>query len=277
MPWQRRAYLYPTKAEQAFGQDAANKLQRLWGEVFAKANAREINADFVYVSDYLRRTVEEDYGLSQYPNLRIHIIPNCIDTKLFAYQEKTAEQRKKILSIQSFASPKYCNDLTAAAIVLLSKEPFFDELEFLIAGDGALFEKTVAPLRKFKNVTICRRFYSHEELAALYAEYGIAILPTRQDTQGVSRDEAFSCGMAVITSNCACVPEFCDESCAILAQPENPQAIASGVKRLYGDADYFMQMSKAARQRALLLSASYTIPKELALFASAEPAPPQRG
>lgn len=266
LPMERRPFLYHTRGEKAFGKRESEKRMAFWAEIFAKADAGELDAQFIYVSEYLKQLAVEDHGLLRYPHLRLHVIPNCIDTNLFAYQPKQEEQRLKLLSVRSFDNTKYANDLTVQAILLLSKEPFFDKLQFLIAGNGRLFDETVRPLKKFRNVELHKGYYSQVELTRLYREYGVNIQPTRFDTQGVSRDEAFSCGMAVITTNCSCVPEFADESCAILTPPEDPAAIAAGVKRLFEKPEEFLRLSANARQRALLLSPERTTARELELI-----------
>jgi glycosyltransferase involved in cell wall biosynthesis len=111
---------------------------------------------------------------------------------------------------------------------LLSNEPFFNELEFRLIGDGALFEETVAPLRDYPNITVERRFLTQNEIAALHKEYGIFLCPSRWDSQGVSRDEAMSSGLVPVTSSIAAIPEFVDEDCGVLAPAENAEGLSKG-------------------------------------------------
>ena len=118
---------------------------------------------------------------------------------MFTYIKKSPEQRKKILSIRPYASKIYANDLMVKVIQKLSKENFFGELQFLIIGDGVLFDKTVAPLRKISNVEIRKTFLRQSEIVELYHEFGMVLIPSRGDTQGVSRDEAIEASQ---TSNC---------------------------------------------------------------------------
>src|SRR5690606_7139241 len=113
-------------------------------------------------------------------------------------------------------------------ILELSSKPFFSDLEFRIIGDGPLFDETVAPLMNFKNVKLEKRFLTQDEIAALHKEYGLFLTPTRMDTQGVSRDEAMSSGLVPLTNAVAAVPEFVDETCAILAPEEDHLALAAG-------------------------------------------------
>jgi len=244
-PWYRRSFNYRTEEQKKRAIERSERRMRFWKRVFS------INTDnlhFVFVSRYLAKTVMEDVGVVL-PEGRFSIIHNFIDTELFSYQEKPVEQRKKILTIRPFASATYANDQTVAAILELVREPFFPDLEFRIIGDGPLFDETVAPLRKYPNVILEKRFLQQDEIAALHKEYGIFLCPTRMDTQGVSRDEAMSSGLVPITTRVAAVPEFVDEECGILAEPEDFRGLAEGIRRLYYDPDLFRRLSRAAAER----------------------------
>ncbi|TLE15011.1 glycosyltransferase [Helicobacter apodemus] len=146
-----------------------------------------------------------------------------------------------ILSIRPFASKKYANDLSVKAILELSNKSFFKELEFLIIGDGELFEETLKPLRAFQNVTIHKKFLRQEEIAKLHKEYGIFLNPTRMDSQGVSRDEAGSSGLVPVTNRVAAIPEFVDEDCGILVEAEDYVGLANAIEFLYKNPKEFLK------------------------------------
>ena len=114
----------------------------------------------------------------------------------------------------------YANDLTVQAILRLAREPFFDQLKIRLIGDGALFDETVAPLAGLANVEVTRAFLTQREIAALHREYGVFLVPSRMDSQGVSRDEAMASGLVPVTTRIAAIPEFVDADCAFLAEPE---------------------------------------------------------
>jgi len=193
-----------------------------------------------------------------------------IDTELFAYQAKDPELRKKVLSVRSFASRKYANDLAAKAILELSTEPFFQDIAFRLIGDGRLFEETVEPLRVFPNVTLERGFLTHEEMAAVQRGYGVFLVPTRMDAQGVSRDEAMSAGLVPITNRVAAIPEFVDEQCGMLVEPEDAHGLAEAIARLYQNPDLFLRLSRGAAERVRKQSGrEQTIAKELMLLRAA--------
>ena len=208
----------------------------------------------------------EDYKI-QLPKDRYTIIHNCIDTDMFQYVKKDSGQRKKILSIRPYASNVYANDLMAECIKELSAKPYFEELQFRIIGNGALFDEITKPLKKFHNVVIEKKFLRQEEIAKLHKEYGIFLVPTRADTQGVSRDEAMASGLVPVTNAVAAIPEFTDENCAVLAPAEDYQAMASGIDSLVQSEQTFLQMSENAAKRVRSQSdRENTIERELALI-----------
>ena len=263
-PWWRRKYLYNTPRQLSEGKQQSERRQLLWDEIFHDTEQEKIS--FVTVSEYSARIIAEDYHIDPASD-KWQIIHNYIDFDTFRYTAKDSSQRKKILSIRPYASAVYANDLSVKAIEKLSGEPFFKDLEFLIVGDGPLFESTTRPLRKYKNVILQKRFLTADEIAGLHQEYGLFLVPTRMDTQGVSRDEAMSSGLVPLTNSVAAIPEFTDETCAVLAPEENFEALAEGIRKLYYNPELFQEMSKNAAMKVRQLSSMQeTILKEVSLI-----------
>ena len=122
-------------------------------------------------------------------------------------------------------------------------------------------------LLKYKNVLLNRGFYSQNELAEKYKEYGIVLIPSRGDTQGVSRDEAMSAGCVPITNPVMAIPEFVDDTCAFLVESENPIKMADAIEQLYNDEVMFKKMSeKAAMHVRKISSWSETIGREIEII-----------
>lgn len=260
-PWFRRSFLYKTEDEIEKAKKETRKKEDLWKEVFLASETNDIH--FIYVSEYLANTVMEDYGY-QLPKEKYSVIHNYIDNNMFLYVPKNEEQRKRIISIRPYASSSYANDIMAKAIIELANRDFFEELEFLIIGDGILFDEITEPLRKYKNVILRKTFLCQEEIAELYKEYGIVLIPSRGDTQGVSRDEAMVAGLVPIASKVMAVPEFVDENCGFLADYEDYMAMADYIEFLYKNQEQFKIMSKNAHEQVLKLSGYVkTIKREL--------------
>lgn len=244
-PWYRREYNYSNEQERISAKRASDQRIAFWKDLLRQPPT---NLKLVFVSRYFAEEVMADLGF-RLPDEAYMVIHNPIDTTLFSYQPKPAAQRKRLLSIRPFASRQYANDITVAAILHLAKNPIFRELEFRIIGDGKLFDELISPLRDFDNVKVERRFVTHAEMSLLHKEYGVFLCPTRWDSQGVSRDEAMSSGLVPITNSIAAIPEFVDESSAIIVPPEDAAAMAAGIISLVTDSQKFCAMSEAAAQR----------------------------
>jgi len=264
-PWWRRKCNYTTEAEVEAAKKTTEKMMSFWSEVFAFKAEKPIH--YVFVSKYLADSAMEDHKITLKQE-QYSVIHNCIDTEMFTYEPKNSAQRKRILSIRPFAGPIYGNDITTKAIVELSKDPVFKDLEFFIYGDGKDFEKDTAPLKNLgKNVHLHKTFLQQSEIAQLHKTCGVFLSTKRMDTQGVSRDEAMSSGLVPIASDVAAVPEFVDGSCGILTPGEEYKPVAEAIKRLYHDPELFEQLSENAAKRVRSQTGRpYTIAKELELI-----------
>lgn len=177
------------------------------------------------------------------------IIPNPIDTDLFAYHPKAPDDRWRMLMIRPFDSPSYGNDMAVAAILRISEKIGTDRPQFTIIGDGPLFEETLQPLAHLPNVRIERRFLTQSEIAAEHRRHGIFMVPTRLDTQGVSRDEAMASGLVPATNRIPAVSEFVDDRCAALADADDAAGLAKAILAMLDDPALYMRRSAAAAER----------------------------
>ncbi|MDG5852744.1 glycosyltransferase family protein [Clostridium beijerinckii] len=263
-PWWRRKFNYKTDDELEMAKKDSDLRMDFWKEVFSCY--KEMKVHFVYVSKYFFDMIMEDYKISM-DDKEYSIIHNCIDTNLFKYYKKNPEARKNIISIRPYSSQIYGNDLAVKAVLELSNEDFFENINFTFIGDGDLFDETLKPLKKFTNVTIKKQFLRQQQISKIYENSGVVLVPTRGDTQGVSRDEAMSCGVVPITNAVAAIPEFVDKKCGILAGEEDYIAMAKGIKNLYNDPEYFLDLSKNAANRVRnQTSKEFTIDREIQLI-----------
>lgn len=263
-PWWRREYNYKTELELEKAKKESNVRMQFWKDVFSEVE--NINIHFVFVSQYFADEIFADNKI-QLVKEKYSIIHNCIDAEIFTYEKKNIEQRKKLLSIRPYASNKYANDLTVKCILELSKKNYFNELEFLLIGNGEYFDEILKPLKKFKNVTLRKTFLRQDEIAKLHKNYGIFITPTRMDAQGVSRDEAMSSGLIPVTNAVTAIPEFVDDTCGILAEGEDYMGMAEGIEKLYKNPEIFEILSENAAARVRKQTTKeFTIDKELKLI-----------
>jgi glycosyltransferase involved in cell wall biosynthesis len=262
-PWWRRVDSYRTESEREAAKSACERRSIFWKQLMTKLPE---NLHFVFVSEHFANEAMSDIGV-RLPDDRFSIVHNAIDTSLFEYSPKDAGSRKKVLSIRPFASRTYANDLTADAILALKSHRCFEDMEFRIIGDGPLFDEIVRPLRGLNNVTLEKGFLTQREIADIHTKYGIFLVPTRMDSQGVSRDEAMSSGLVPVTNAVAAIPEFVDSDCGRLAPAEDAKGLARAIIELYEQPDAFLRLSSAAAARVRRQSdIKLVIEKELMLL-----------
>ncbi len=263
--WQRRSFEFErmTKEEVIRQKKLSDKRKKFWHNLLSSPPK---NLHLVFVSQTFANEVMTDLDIN-IPQDIYSVIHNYVDTNMFPYIEKPANFRNKVLSIRSFASRKYGNDLSVKAIQALSKRPCFNDMTFHIVGDGELFDDTVNPLRIYKNVKIEKGFLSHNQISNLQNNYGIFLNPTRWDSQGVSRDEAMSSGLVPVTSRVAAVPEFVDDMSGRLVDAEDYYGLANALEELSENPELFSTLSKSASERTRIqCNYDQTIKKELTLF-----------
>lgn len=233
-----------------------------------KALNDQKSVSWIFVSPFLKERSEKLIGIKF---KRSHVIPNVVDEKTFPFSEKTPDLRKKIFIARKFDNVnKYALDIVAQCIIELSKRPFFSDLEFSIFGEGNYFDELTAPLADFPNVHIERRFLSRHEIAEEQSKHGIALYPTRWDSQGVSMGEAAMSGLAVVSSLVEAAQFFLPNDCGLLAKDiENPVEYADIIERLYRDPRYFLLCSKRCHEAAFSTARrELTIKKEIQLLRS---------
>jgi glycosyltransferase involved in cell wall biosynthesis len=94
---------------------------------------------------------------------------------------------------------------------------------------------------------------SDEEKRALLAGATVLTYPSRYEGFGFPVLEGFSAGVPVLTSSAASLPEVAGDA-ALLVDPNDVDAIAEGLVRLFGDAGLRERLIAAGRERLATFS-----------------------
>ena len=261
--WTRRHAAYDTKGKRIASIKRYQAYYNFWRDLFFETRYK---THFIFVSQYFADETMDDMDINLPPE-KYSVIHNFVNSDLFTYEKKSTDQRLNILSIRPFSSNIYGNDLTVAAISELANRPFFDELKFTIIGRGPLFQELTLPLKRYKNVSLREDFLTQEGVAKEHKKNGVFLVPSRADTQGVSRDEAMSSGLVPVTNRVAAIPEFLSEKEGFLAPPDDPKALADAIETLYKQPELFLRMSENAAKRVRKQSDfKATVQKEINLL-----------
>ncbi|WP_189351073.1 glycosyltransferase family 4 protein [Zhihengliuella salsuginis] len=250
---------------------ATARRQWFWRHVL---EADDGPAGYIFVSDWWRRACQQDMHVV-FPAGRTSVINNVIDDRLFypgtGRQQRMADDRFRIVWVRSASRPNYGADLAARALELLRATPYWDRLQISIIGEGPCMSEFTDRFGEDANVGIEERFASQQEVSNLYRAHGIALVPSRLDTQGVSRDEAMACACVPVTNAVAAIPEFVDGTESVLAPAEDAEAMAAGVIELFDDAEEYLRRSQRAAENVQNRSLpAQTIARELLLMGLGE-------
>lgn len=234
----------------------------VWAEMYAPDSPI---TNFVFVSDWWRKAVSEDVMLP-FNDERTRVIHNVIDPEMFTYKKKSPDKRFNLLWIRNASKWNYGADLAARILARLKDSEYWPSISATIVGDGEFFSY-FDQFATDENVNIHRGYLSHAEISELHESHGIFLVPSRWDTQGVSRDEAMSSGLVPMTNPVDAIPEFVDETCAILGDEDQFETWFKRLEQVLRDPELFQAMSAAAtNQVAALSNPEVTVGKEMALM-----------
>jgi glycosyltransferase involved in cell wall biosynthesis len=200
----------------------------------AKLEAKHARrADLVItVSGYCAERLAELYGVTN-----AVVVPELIDLTTWrtAFRATTGapDQNKfTVLSVCRFYPRKRLDVLLRTASLLRGRIP---QLEIRIVGNGPEYSK-LQQMHVDLHLESTVRWLGDVSMSVLAAEYNRAhlfCLPSVQEGFGIVFLEAMAAGKPIVAARAAAVPEVVRNG--ILVEPENPEALAEGIIRLYRD------------------------------------------
>jgi len=200
----------------------------------------------VTVSRYCAERLEELYGVR-----RAAVVPELIDLDTWRHVFRTspaeaASGKFTVLSVCRFYPRKRLEVLLRAATLLRGTIP---ELEIRIVGNGPEFRRLHRICVELRLQPIVR-WLGNLSLTRLAAEYNRAqvfCLPSVQEGFGIVFLEAMAAGKPIVAARAAAIPEVVHDG--ILVEPDNPEALAEGLVRLYRDPDLCRRLGSAGLQQ----------------------------
>jgi glycosyltransferase involved in cell wall biosynthesis len=182
-------------------------------------------------SRYSAERIRELYAISAQPR----IVPEPIDlaewhSLLKLNSAQPAENKFVVLSVCRFYPRKRLQVLLGAADRLRFKIP---GLEVRIVGDGpeAPRLKSICRNKELDGIVTWLGNLSQSELAAEYNRCHIFCLPSVQESFGIVFLEAMASAKPIVATRAASAPEVVRHG--ILLEPDDDQALADAIERLY--------------------------------------------
>jgi L-malate glycosyltransferase len=194
--------------------------------------------------------------LEAFPEIRDKtiFIHNGIDPVRFGavenHQEKNGRDRY-ILCIAHLRGYKGIDVLLQAAKLLFAEDK---SLRLVLAGDGPLRRELeeIASTLKISGQTQFLGTQGEAEIAKLLRECELLVLPSREESFGIVLLEAMACKKPVVATAVGGIPEIVEhQKTGILVDPENPEALAAGIRRVLSDGDLRNRIAENGYSRVM--------------------------
>ena len=208
------------------------------------------------------RLLIAEYGV---PAERLTVVQPGTD-RAAAHEPRGPDATLTLLTVGSIV-PRKGYDVLVEALAQLKDRPW----RLVIAGDNTRSPETAARLDEdIARYGLSDRIeiagpVSEERLSELYAEADLFVLPSRFEGYGMAYTEAVAHGVPVIGTNAGAIPDTVPPGAGILIPPDDVEALAATLRRLFDNAPEREQLAAGARAA----SASFPTWREsAALFAA---------
>jgi glycosyltransferase involved in cell wall biosynthesis len=193
--------------------------------VQARCERAHVNraARVLATSRYSAERAREFYELRQSPL----VVPELIalgEWRNLLLRHPAAAARFTVLYVGRLYRRKRVDILLRAATILRGRIP---ELELRVVGGGPC----AAALRALPGDAVWLGDVSRAQLAAEFNRASVFCLPSVQEGFGIVLLEAMAAGKAIVASRAAAIPETAPH--AALVEPDDPEALAAAIERLY--------------------------------------------
>jgi len=142
----------------------------------------------------------------------------------------------------------------------------FDLPLVLVGPDAPGWQETWAAASNSARARTCVIEHQPQaDLAALYAAASILVLPSRWEGFGLPGLEAMAAGTPVVATAVGSLPEILGDS-ALLTTPQNPAALADGIRRVLEDSRLAADLRERGRKHAATFRWSDTARRTHALY-----------
>jgi len=183
---------------------------------------------------------------------RMTVVPVGVDHTVFRPRPERRRIPGRIMVTSSSDVPMKGLVPLLEAVAKLRTER---EVELLVIGrptDNGRVARTIDRLGLGPAVT-CVSGISDDELACLYAEAQVAVVPSLYEGFSLPAIEAMACGLPLVATTGGALPEVVgsDGSTGLLVEPGNPEALAGAIRRILDDDALAARLGEGGRRRVL--------------------------
>ena len=224
--------------------------QRRWfGFLRMQIRVAQQLPNVVTVSESSRRDIACQMGV--HPS-RMSVVPVGVDHTVFRPRPDRREVTGRIMVTSSSDVPMKGLVPLLEAVAKLRTER---DVELLVIGrprEGGRVARTIDRLG-LGPVVRCVSGMDDDELAGLYAQAQVAVVPSLYEGFSLPAIEAMACGRPLVATTGGALPEVVgkDGETGLLVAPDDPGALASAIGRILDDPVLAGRLGRGGRERVL--------------------------
>jgi len=183
---------------------------------------------------------------------RMTVVPVGVDHTVFCPRDDVIATPGRIMVTSSSDVPMKGLVPLLEAVAKLRTER---DVELTVIGrprEGGRVDKAIARLG-LSDVVQCVSGISDHDLAGLYGQAEVAVVPSLYEGFSLPAIEAMACGVAVVATTGGALPEVVgvDGETGLLVPPDDPGALADAIGRLLDDPALRARLGAAGRERVI--------------------------
>jgi glycosyltransferase involved in cell wall biosynthesis len=203
----------------------------------------------VTVSESSKRDIAAQMGVDA---RRMTVVPVGVDHTVFRPRAEVMRSPGRIMVTSSSDVPMKGLVPLLEAVAKLRTER---DLELVVIGrpqEGGRVARTIERLG-LAPIVRCVSGISDDELAVLYAEAHVAVVPSLYEGFSLPAIEAMACGVPLVATTGGALPEVVGAhgETGLLVTPDDAEALASAIGRILDDATLAARLGEGGRQRVL--------------------------
>jgi glycosyltransferase involved in cell wall biosynthesis len=183
---------------------------------------------------------------------RLTVVPVGVDPEVFRPYDEVVKKKGRLMVTTSSDVPMKGLVPLLEAIAKLRVER---DIDLIVIGKPQPKGRVASALERLGLTDIVTTItgVSDEDLARLYGEAEIAIVPSLYEGFSLPAIEAMSCAVPVVATTGGALPEVVGVSgeTGLLVEPNNPDALVEAIGRLLDDAPLRERLGAAGRQRVI--------------------------
>lgn len=192
------------------------------------------------------------HGQMGVPLERLTVVPVGVEPEVFRPYPDVVKKKGRLMVTSSSDVPMKGLVPLLEAVAKLRTER---DIDLVVIGQPRPGGRVATTLERLGLTDIVQTIsgVSDEELARLYGEAEVAVVPSLYEGFSLPAIEAMSCGVAVVGTTGGAIPEVVGQSgeTGLLVEPNNPDALVGAIRTLLDDAALRERLGAAGRERVM--------------------------